>query len=250
MPTGFDSDQVDQIERIYGKSLLKFFRQLIDEKTVLRVFLLGKDYERLTIITDLEEKDSEPYIIIDYPAGFKKAIKGTTDWRLRFEFTGNDRLPYVFRTVGGELVEGGIRVRLPKFIERRQRRRNFRLEAPLDTKLVFTKNFRRYEANVINVSLGGVLISLEKGEQKRPVLDIDEYLRGIKLYFPSKEEEERLLIHINEAMVKRVEKDIFHGRYNYALQFTDIDKQDSELLQELIYRFQREYLRKRQLMDT
>lgn len=248
MSPGIESDQLDHIERIYGKSLIRVFRELIENKTVLRVFLLGKDYERLTILTDLEEKDSEVYITVDYPVGFKRAIEGTKDWRLRFEFTGKDRLPYIFRTEGGEFVEGGIRLNLPSFIERRQRRKSFRLEAPLGTKLVFTKDFKKYETNVINISLGGAFVSLEKGDKKKPVVEVDEYLKGVKVIFPSKDEQ--LLVYIKEAMVKRVEKDIYQGLFNYALQFTDMEKKDSDFLQKLIYRFQREYLRKRQLIDT
>ena len=248
MPSGIESDQLDHIERIYGKGLIRLFRELMENKTVLRVFLLGKDYERLTIVTDIEEEDSDVYITIDYPGGFKKAIEGTSNWRLRFEFTGKDRLPYIFRTEGGELVKDGIRLKLPNFIERRQRRKSFRLEAPLGTKLVFTKEFKKFETNVINISLGGAFVSSEKGEQKKPIVEVDEYLKAIKVFFPSKDEE--LVVYIKEAMVKRVEKDIYHGLFNYALQFTDIDKKDSDLLQKLIYRFQREYLRKRQLIDT
>jgi len=248
MPTGIESEQLDQIERIYGKSLIRLFRGLIEDKTVLRVFLLGKDYERLTIVTNLEEKDSETFITVDYPGGFKRAVEGTTNWRLRFEFTGKDRLPYIFRTEGGELIKGGIRLKLPPFIERRQRRKSFRLEAPLGTKLTFTKDFKKYVTNVINISLGGALVSLEKREHKKPVVDVDEYLKGLKVSFPSKEEES--VVYIKEAMVKRVEKDIYQGLFNYALQFTDVEKKDSDLLQRLIYQFQREYLRKRQLIDT
>jgi len=248
MPPGIESDQIDNIERIYGKGLLSLFRELLENKTVLRVFLLGKDYERLTIVTDLEETDSGVYITVDYPAGFKRAIEGMTGWRLRFEFTGRDRLPYVFRTEGGQIAKDGIRLRLPDFIERRQRRRSFRLEAPLGTKLMFTKDFKKHEANVINISLGGAFISLEKGEQKKPVVEVDDYLKGLKITFPSKDED--LAVYVKEAMVKRIEKDIYQGRFNYALQFTDVEKKDSDLLQKLIYRFQREYLRKRQLIDT
>ncbi len=248
MPPGIESDQIDNIERVYGKGLINLFRELIDNKTVLRVFLLGKDYERLTIVTDLEETDSGTYITVDYPGGFRRAVEGTTGWRLRFEFTGKDRLPYVFRTEGGEITKDGIRVRLPDFIERRQRRRSFRLEAPLGTKLVFTKDFKKYDTNVINISLGGALVCLEKGDRKKPVVEVDEYLKGIKVLFPSRDEE--LVVYIKEAMVKRVQKDIYQSLFNYAFQFTDVEKKESDLLQKLIYRFQREYLRKRQLLDT
>jgi len=248
MPSGIETDQLDRIERIYGKGIIRLFRDLMEDKTVLRVVLLGKDYERLTVVTDIEERDSGVYIIIDYPGGFKKAIEGITDWRLRFEFTGKDRIPYIFRTEGGQLVEDGIKLKLPDFIERRQRRKSFRLEAPLGTKLVFTREFRTIETNVINISLGGAFVSSEKGKEKKPVVDVDEYLKAIKVFFPSKDEE--LVVYIKEAMVKRVEKDIYQGLFTYALQFTEMDKKDRDLLQKLIFRFQREYLRKRQLIDT
>jgi len=248
MPPGIESEQIEQIDRIYGEALIKLFRELIEDKTLLRVFLLGKDYERLTIATGLEQKEGEFYVTVDYPGGFKEAIQGTEDWRLRFEFTGKDKIPYIFRTEGGELIKQGVRLKLPRFIERRQRRRSFRLEAPLGTTLVFTKDFKEYVANVLNISLGGAFVSLEKGQHKKPVLEIDEYLKGVKVTFRSKEKE--LTVHIKEAMVKRVEKDIYQGRLNYALQFTDMEKKNSYLLQKLIFQFQREYLRKTRLIDS
>ena len=50
MPSGIETDQLDRIERIYGKGIIRLFRDLMEDKTVLRVFLLGKDYERLTVV--------------------------------------------------------------------------------------------------------------------------------------------------------------------------------------------------------
>ncbi len=247
MPTSIAGEQLDDVERIYGNARLRLFRQLIQDKTVLRVFLLGKNYERLTIVTDLYREDNDYFIIIDYPYGFREAAGEDKAWRLRFEFTGKDRLPYVFRTRGGEFVREGVRLPLPEFIERRQRRKNFRLEAPLGTILTFTKDDKKYEANVINISIGGALVSLPRKSSSRPQLEMNEYIKSININFPSNEE--KLLVHVREALIKRVQKDLERGQYLFAIQFTDIAREESNLLQELIFRFQREYLRKRQLLE-
>ncbi len=247
MPTTLVSEQFEDIERIHGDGRIRLFKRLIEDKTVLRVFLLGKNYERLTIVTDIIEENGSYFITVDYPAGFRLVVGEGEQWRLRFEFTGKDRLPYVFRTVGGEIIHKGLKLPLPNFIERRQRRKNFRLEAPLGTVIKFSRNGKKYEANVINVSTGGALISLPRRSSERPQLELNEYIKALNLVFPS--DEERLIVHIKEALIKRVQKDLDRGHYLYALQFTDMEKEETNLLQELIFKFQREYLRKRQLLD-
>ncbi len=243
------SSRDDDIELIRGKARLKLFRELVEDKTVLRVFLLGKNYERLTIITEIRKGDEEYFLVADYPSGFRHVAGNEGPWRLRFEFTGRDRLPYVFRTTGGELVPEGLLLPMPSFVERRQRRRNFRLEPPLGTKLHLGAEEKEMEAIVYNISIGGALISFENIKEKKPLLALGQKLKPLRITFPDSDGGGPVWVNIKEAIVKRLERDLVSHRYKYALQFTDISSEEANLLQELIFKYQRKYLRKRHLLD-
>ena len=243
------SSRDDNIEFIRGKTLLKLFNQLVEDKTVLRVSLLGKNYERLTIITELRERNGEYFLVVDYPSGFSYAAGETKPWKLRFEFTGPDRLPYVFRTTGGELVPEGLLLPMPSLVERRQRRNYFRLEPPLGTKLNLGPRGKEMKAIVYNISVGGALISCENLKERRPFLVRDQKLKSLTIIFPDSDGEGPIRVNIKEAVVKRVERDLVSHRYKYALQFTDISPKEAKLLQELIFKYQRKFLRRRHLLD-
>ena len=240
-------EKIDDAEHIEGQNLAKFFEQLQKDKTVIRVHVLGRNYERLTIITGTRERDGVRYFLIDYPAGFSETVKGAEVLKLHFDFSGADRLPYVFRTYGGEIAGNEVWVRFPTFIERRQRRRSFRLEAPLGTRILYQFKSARHEVSVINISQGGALVLLEKKTQKGLPLEPGQYLKNLTLLFPSKEGE--LTINIREAVVRRLGRQNSIDKYHCAFQFIDVEKNEATSLNALIYRYQREYLRKMQLIS-
>ena len=234
-------------DRIEGENRLKVFKQLQRDKTVMRLYLVGRNYERLTIVNGIRNQNGALYFLIDYPAGFKEAVQGNGRWRIRFEFTGKERVSYAFRTVGGELSGNEIWLAFPEVIERQQRRRHFRLEAPLGTEMRFRADDLLYKANVIDISLGGSLVSLEKSGHADPILKKDQRLKEICVAFKSRKG--NLKVQIKTAMVIRLEKDPAPNRCRYALQFTDMEKGDEITLNELIYGLQRQSLRKRHLLD-
>lgn len=228
---------------ISGERLLGLFENLHNDRTVLNIRLTATDYERLTIITDIRIKDSVPHFLIDYPSGFESRVAGLDEWPLRFEFTGKDKIPYAFETSGGEISNGEVWIGFPESVERTQRREYFRLEAPLGTKIRVRRNNEKHVVYVINVSEGGLLVCFERGSRKEPVFKAGETLKDLVLVFPTTYE--GLKVKINEARVTRVEKEPREGRYRYTLQYTKIDSSQQDYLRNLIFRFQREFLRKR-----
>jgi len=236
-----------EAEEIRGKNRVDILRQLVDDRTLVQVQLPGKDYERLTVITGVKDMIGKPSFSIDYPEGFEEAVSGMQEWKLRFQFTGKDRLQYVFRTTGGRLSKGRIWIVFPRVVERRQRRRHFRLDVPPGTKLLLTVGSARCEMRVENVSIGGALgplVCIEDMEEDGPLLRSGETLSHILLEFPSRGK--KLKVHVKEASVIRWEQ--VNGKrdeYRYALQFKDMGTKEERTLAALIYKFQREYLRKR-----
>lgn len=239
--------RMQDTETINGENLVRLFRELHRNKTVIKINLLGEDYERLTMVTGILSKRPPYHFRIDYPSGFEEAVRGITTWKIRFEFNGKDRLIYRFKTSGGYISGKDIFIPFPPQIERVQRRRYFRQEPPLGTRMIVPRFNKKYELTLFNVSEGGALVGMGKGSPRQPIFKKGEYLRHIVLLFPSQEQQFR--ITIKEALVKRLDKDPLTLRYRYALQFTDMGKEEMKDLRDLIYIFQRDFLKKRQKVE-
>jgi c-di-GMP-binding flagellar brake protein YcgR len=237
---------MEGFEGIEGKGRFTILEGLQSDKTLIKMSLLDKDYERLTIVTGIRTRNNTPFFLIDYPGGFRETVADLEVWSVVFQFTGKDKLQYVFRTSGGEIHRNEIWIRFPKVIERGQRRRHFRLEVPFGTKLHFQLRSSKRELSVSNVSLGGVLgaiVSSESGTQKGQSLRSGDILEHIQLEFPSSEED--LRVHIIKARVVRWEDGPLASHKHYAIQFIEMDKSEEAALTELVYKFQREFLRRR-----
>ena len=122
--------------KIQGERLSELLQFLIEQKTILSVRMKGTDCERLTYILDITETTGGCHLIIDLPEGFAAVAHRVTPWQLGFNFNGPDKLEYLFSVTGGELHKEGLRIPCPEFIERIQRRKNFRIMTPAGTRMV------------------------------------------------------------------------------------------------------------------
>lgn len=234
-------------EIIQGEDLLRLFRDLQENKTVMRINILGRNYERLTMVIGVLNRTPLRYFRIDYPKGFERAVRDTPAWRMRFEFKGKDKIIYHFRTYGGHISGKDIFIPFPQHIERNQRRRCFRLDVPLGAKVVVSRYAERYEMTLVNLSEGGALVGLEKSSSRQPVFQQGESLRHLIILFEA--EECLFRIPIEKALVKRLDKNPITLRYQYALQFINLGYGEKNDLRELIYLFQRDFLQKRQKVE-
>lgn len=239
-------------DRIYGDKIIGLLELLKKERTVLKLNLLGKDYERLTIVTGLMVENKSSYFLIDYPRGFKEVLEDSGpddihEQRMAFEYIGSDKIPFAFRTVLDRIQGRNIWVKIPEFIERIQRRKHFRIEPPIDTKILFIRDTKKHENSVLNLSLGGALISPLVKPTLGSRLYPGEIIRNIRLIAHKKVFKMR--IHIKKAMVRRAGKDSETGRYFYALRFMEIEKEDKKDLEKWLYKWQRVILQKRSLLE-
>ena len=237
-------------EKIDGNGVTRIFEELLQRKTRLELNLQNADYQQLTIVTALETQKSDPCFFIDTPEGFREAIVDIDPCHFRFEFTGKDNIKYIFNTVGGEITDKGIKIKLPEFVERRQRRRLFRINAPAGTLLCFTIDTTRYEFDVIDISLGGsmaVLVQTDSQTYPAPPLPRIGELKDVELVFAK--EIYSKPIRIKTADIKRAKKNPEVPSYEMALEFAEMSDRHEKLLTDLIYRLQRRYLRKRLPLD-
>lgn len=237
---------MESLEKIQNKRRINIFNKLQEDKTLLKMHVLGKSYERLTVVTDIRIKNGTPFFLLDFPDDFHQVVDDVKKSRIHFEFLGKDRIKYNFRTSGGEISGDKIYIKLPEVIERQQRRKHYRLSPPVGTKIYVRKNRLAFELNVINISLGGALCATINAKNRGGngiELQPRNTLKNLSLVFSL--ETESLAVFVKKAVVKRIEKDPKTFRENCALQFVDVEKEEEKALNEFIYRFQREFLRNR-----
>jgi c-di-GMP-binding flagellar brake protein YcgR len=236
-------------EKIEDKNMLNLLKALQKDKTLIKMNLPGRDFERITIITRVRHRRQNPVFLIDYTKGFREAVGDVKDVKMHFEFTREDKVNYYFNAYGWEIYSDEIGVRFPEFIERIQRRKDFRLAVPTDTKLLSQLDSTRLEMKVLNVSLGGtlaLLVGRKESLEEEPIFNTGEYLSDIEMVFSL--EEGDLRIHIERAMVVRLEENPSTKKNYCALQFVSMEEKEEKTLTEFIYKYQRRILQKKQQM--
>ena len=237
-------------EKISGSGITNLFKELLQRGTLLKLRLADTDFECLTLLTALERKESDTYFVIDTPEGFKAATAEIDIWHIRFEFTGNDNINYAFTTTDGKIEGHQIYIKLPEEVERKQRRKLFRINAPTDTKLCFSLDAARHELEVLDISLGGSLAALVQTDnriQPKTTVPDAHALEDVELVFPAGISQQP--VKIKTALIKRARKNPETTRYEIALEFNELNQEDERRLNDLIYRLQRKYLRKRLPLD-
>ena len=237
---------MENSDRISGKRIYQLFDQIEKDRTSIKLVLLGKDYERLTIVTGIKNEKGVPYLLIDYPIGFRETVQDFDGGKIIFEFIGGDNIPYSFKTAMHKISGEDIWVRFPESIERIQRRKYFRIAPPLGTKIIFTLNNREYETNVVNLSHGGALVNQKEKSHKDSDFYVDEYIKNIDLV--NREKNGKIKIGIKKTVIIRIFKSSETGKYNYALRFMDMEKKEEDKLDKYMYECQRAVLKKRSML--
>ena len=234
--------------KFQGQRLNELLRYLIEQKTILSVQLQGTEYERLTYILDISETANQTHLIIDLPEGFNNVAGRVSPWQLGFNFNGPDKLEYLFSVSGGELHDQGLRIPCPKYIERIQRRKNFRIMTPAGTRMVITTPSLKGLMDLINISLGGAYGTIAKHNLKNarePFLKVGDRIDKLGINFPEDNEMAEQIIVIKEAQVRRIDHDMASNRYKYAFEFIDIESDQLANLTQTIYHIQRQFLMRR-----
>jgi c-di-GMP-binding flagellar brake protein YcgR len=232
-------------DRIASKKIRAILEQIKNDKSLIRMKLMEKDYEQLTVIDDIRYKGKALYLLIDCLNGFAGLIDDAFR-KIECEFTGSDKLPYFFYADIAQVDQNHIWVLFPNIIKRRQLRGDFRVTVPSGTQVTFKKNGALIINEVINLSLGGsfgALISAQNLDHAVCPLCGGDTLTEVDLVFRSKLFEQR--VSIRTALVVRFEENPLLRGYCCAIHFVDMDKAEEKALTELIYVIQRECRQKR-----
>lgn len=232
-------------ERLYGKIRFDLLKQLVSDKTMVSLKLLGQKFERLTMFTGTKNIGGDPYVLVDCPNGFRDIFAKIDKARVHIEFKGKDKVPYTFRTSVGKIDGDDIWLDFPGSIERMQRRKHFRLKAPLGMKTTLFINMKQYWSDVINISFGGILLSMENQRLNSPQIQVGDPVRNINVMFRIGDKE--LPVNIKKSEIRRITKNPETKKFQYALQFLDMLKEEENKLKDYIYQLQREILQKRSI---
>jgi PilZ domain len=235
-------------EKIQDKKLSRLMDRLLQEKTMLSMRLVGQDYQRLTMITRILKDTNTSFFTIDPPRDFKAAVTNSGTWEIHFNFRGPDNLEYIFVTFGGNFFDDETRIPFPKYIERLQRRKHFRLSVPAGTRLYFELEQIRRGIDLMNISLRGALGFLSRSsgrDQKKPILKKEDHLENIEIIFPPDISQSGQKLNVNKVSVRRAEHDPERRIDIYAFEFESIDKDQEKKLSEIIFNLQRLFLRRK-----
>jgi hypothetical protein len=237
--------------KLQEQKLFDLFNYLIEKRVIISMQLIGADFERLTCVTKVRRESDGPWLQVDMPEGFQAAAAriGTMHaLDLRFNFNGPDQLEYIFNTRGGFAKGRDLHLPFPAYVERVQRRKNFRMPTPIGTKMMFRTERGPAVLSLINISLGGIFGALVKPTPKdlhESLLVMGQSIQHAGIIVPADGEAEEMIIIINKMEVRRIEHDPERNIYRYAFEFKDILPNENKKLTQAIYHFQRVFLQRR-----
>ena len=237
---------MDAYGKISGNKVLEALQYLKDKKVLIKIAVKGSAFENVSLLTDLDAEGTNPRFCIDPPDGMRDALQLKKKSTLYCEFNGEDKVLYHF-SLPIEDWHGDFWFPLPSQIERIQRRRNFRLEAPMGTTLTLRQLEPPVRLLVLDFSLGGLLCmveSLKDGKGKRRVLYRGRTLNNLELVFDG-DDEAPVLIRILRARIVRTGRNPNNNHEQYAFEFIAFDKAEEKKLTGVLYSIQRKILRQR-----
>ena len=238
---------MDGAAKLSKEKTSQLFRYLKDQRVLVKLVVKGTGYESVTVITGLRSRKKQEEFRIDSPDDFQIILQSRDCGNLYFEFNGQDKVLYTFETTPDpEWQSGEVWIPVPDGVDRIQRRRNFRLEAPMGTELVLRQLHPPLRMVVLDFSLGGLLCVVESARERikrNLMLTRGRTLRNSELLF--RDENVTTKIRIAEATIVRVETNPVTGYRQYAFQFVRMDKNEEKSLTRVLYSMQRRLLRQR-----
>lgn len=238
---------MDGAAKLSKEKTRQLFTYLKDQRVLVKLVVKGTGFESVTVITGLRSKNNQEQFRIDSPDDFQIILQSRDCGNLYFEFNGQDKVLYTFETrPDPKWHSGDVWIPVPDTVDRIQRRRNFRLEAPMGTELVLRQLHPPLRMVVLDFSLGGLLCVVESARERikrNLMLTRGRTLRNLELLF--RDENVTTKIRVSEATIVRLETNPVTGYRQYAFQFMRMDKNEEKTLTKVLYSMQRRLLRQR-----
>jgi len=186
-------------DAITDQEKLDIFRQMEKEGILLNAHLLGTGLKQLTEIKRLVTKKEDWYFLIECPQSFQEKVGEPDKWELAFAFIGEQGVPYRFSTMGGEMVgSSDMLIRVPDSIERKRRRKHFRIKTHPAAVFRASIGGKAAEMRMIDISQGGAMVMFAREEDESRMLATGQELTDIRItLMPGEKESEAL--RVNQA---------------------------------------------------
>lgn len=239
--------KMDDDVKFSPKKITQLFKYLHDQRVLVKLVVKGTGYESVTVVTGMRSREKKKQFRIDSPDDFQIILQSKDCGNLYFEFNGPDKVLYTFETATiPEWQRGDVWIPVPDKIHRIQRRRNFRLKAPMGTELILRQLEPPLKMVVLDFSLGGLLCMVASPRarvKKNLMLTRGRNLKNMELLF--RDDNVTTKVRIGQATIVRVQTSTETGHHQYAFQFKDMEKKEEQSLTKVLYRMQRQFLRQR-----
>jgi len=200
------------------------------------------------VVNDVRIHRGRTILILEEAALLRAVLTEHPGTRLLLTFTDRNHVPHTCEVVDHQLRDTQIGLMLPPVVTRHQRRKIFRLEAPSGAELELRMEKQSCRLLLLDVSIGGALGLLAAAQSDAVAGLLGENGRTIAdayLIFPNPTGRQR--IRIAECAIRRQSIHRPSGKIQFAVEFNTLDGAEAQRLTELIYEYQRTYLRRRRL---
>lgn len=226
---------------IESPNLFTVLKEVAEDQILMKVFVWGHAYERLTLITGLQNEAGSDLFRIDLPEGLEEILSLHPATKLNFEFTGRDRLPHKFESTIQKVSPKEITLFFPDVIYRYQARNDFRIDTPAKTELSMDIDGSRIRMSVENISLGGVFCNCLN--RSKPLVESCPQCTDAKLLCTLNDQ--CIEISINKIEMCRIQPLRRPKHFGVAYAFVELEAAAKKQLTRLIYDLQREFLQNR-----
>jgi c-di-GMP-binding flagellar brake protein YcgR len=235
-------------ETIPREESLALLKSLIQDRTPLILKTPGGSRQWQLLAREIRTRRRRRYLVVEDNEALRSALADTARGKMTLSFTDRNNVPHTCEIEHHRSAKMAIWLEIPETIERHQRRKIFRLEAPSGSELHLNIGGKKHSLLLVDVSISGalgIMSHLKAGPETAMPGFRGETIPDAVLLFQTKAGPQR--IHIAECTIRRQEPHHTTGKMQYALEFTTIDEENEQLLTKMIYEFQREYLRRRRM---
>jgi c-di-GMP-binding flagellar brake protein YcgR len=234
-PTSMDSSA----EIIRGPEVKESLKNLIRFGQACKMEIPRTPYSWLTSLSKIKEDGKGVLLLVDRVRDFEEVLSTSHRQEVLVEYLENDEVPCSFLSRVSQVDTRGIWVEIPEKIQRDQKRKFFRLRAPVGTEIFFPGDpGKEKKGTVKDYSLGGVAFLTNKEVSLKP----GDRLKNLRLCIS--EGREVLKVSVPLTVVIRAEPDFFQGQTFYALEFLEFPEANKKEFTRHIFEKQRNLLRR------
>lgn len=230
-----------QFESIEGSKRFAIIEALMKNKILVRLTLPSGDYESLTLVTDIQDNNTDPVFLIDPPEGLFDEIARTKSTAFLFEFHSINHVTHRFESELRAVANDSVTLGFPQLIRRHQQRNNFRIKTLHDSYASVCVGDANVRMDIENISLGGVCCLCRN--TYKSFFEENLRLSDMGLYLTLRSE--CFIVPIQRIEVRRLEIRPKPKHFGVAFEFIKINREAQKRLVQQIHLLQREFLQKR-----